>query len=464
METRANYATIGLFTLIVIALAFGFVYWLQRFDEQGERVDLRLEFIGTVNGLANGGAVYFNGIKVGEVTSLSFDPGNPRRVNVTASIARTTPVKPDSRVEVNYNFLTGVAYVELFGGTPGLPDVLAQGQVGVLQGSSATLNDMISGASRIFQKAEQSVAQVNELLVQTTPSIAASIKNVETFTTALSSNAAGVQKFLDSVSSMSETVSALSGKLEAVVDKTDAALAALDAEKIQSTLNSADSFMKRVDAASADVGPMVADARRVAAELSRFSTGLNTSLTDINRIVAAIDAQKIATSIDSISTFAAKVGNASDDFDEIVADAKATADRVNTFTAKLDSRSDDINTIIAEAKQLTQRVNAASTRLDGLLGKAEEFLGTEGGENFFTEAADAARAIRQVAETFDRRANEIAGGLAKFSGRGLDNVQALVDELRLSVTRIDRVVTTIERDPSSVVFGGNSGVREYNRR
>jgi phospholipid/cholesterol/gamma-HCH transport system substrate-binding protein len=168
--------------------------------------------------------------------------------------------------------------------------------------------------------------------------------------------------------------------------------------------------------------------------------------------------------VDGISSFAGKLGTASQDFDEILADAKATADRVNSFTQRIEGRTDDINTIIVEAKQLTQRVNAASTRLDGLLGKADAFLGTEGGENFFTEAAGAARAIRQVAETFDQRANEIAGGLAKFSGRGLDNVQALIDELRLSVSRIDRVVTTIERDPSSVVFGGDGGVREYNRR
>ena len=27
METRANYALIGLFTLLVVASAFGFVYW-----------------------------------------------------------------------------------------------------------------------------------------------------------------------------------------------------------------------------------------------------------------------------------------------------------------------------------------------------------------------------------------------------------------------------------------------------
>ena len=48
METRANYATIGVFTLIVIALAFGFIYWLKRYDETGQRTDLRLEFDGTV--------------------------------------------------------------------------------------------------------------------------------------------------------------------------------------------------------------------------------------------------------------------------------------------------------------------------------------------------------------------------------------------------------------------------------
>jgi phospholipid/cholesterol/gamma-HCH transport system substrate-binding protein len=464
METRANYATIGVFTLIVIALAFGFIYWLKRFDETGQRVNLPLEFVGTVNGLAKGGAVYFNGIKVGEVASLSFDPDDPTRVHVVASIAGTTPVKADSRVEVNYNFLTGVAYVELFGGTAELPDVLAMVEIPALRGSSATLNDMISGASRIFQRAEKSVEQVNELLEKTKPSIETSIKNVETFTTALSSNAAGVQKFLDSVSSMSETVSQLSTKLEAVVDKADATIAAVDPQKVRETIDGANSFIKRIDTASADIGPMVADARRTAAELSRFSTSLNTSLTDLNKVVAAVDPEKVRSSIDGISTFAGKLGNASDDFDEIVADAKATAERVDRFTERMERRTDDIDTIIAEAKQLTQRVNAASTRLDGLLGKAEQFLGTEGGENFFTEAAAAARSIRQVADTFDRRANEIAGGLAKFSGRGLDNVQALVEELRLSVSRIDRVVTTIERDPSSVVFGGNSGVREYNRR
>ena len=125
METRANYVTIGVFTLLVIAMGFGFIYWLKRFDEAGTRTELRLEFEGTVSGLAIGGIVYFNGIKVGVVSNLEIDPEDPTKIIVTTSIAQSTPVKTDTRAEVNFNFLTGVAYVDLFGGSADDPNILA---------------------------------------------------------------------------------------------------------------------------------------------------------------------------------------------------------------------------------------------------------------------------------------------------------------------------------------------------
>jgi len=86
------------------------------------------------------------------------------------------------------------------------------------------------------------------------------------------------------------------------------------------------------------------------------------------------------------------------------------------------------------------------------------------GKNFFQEAAAAAKALRQTAETFNARADEITAGLADFSGRGLSDVSNLVNELRSSVARIDRAVADFAKNPGGAVFGGNSGVREYNRR
>ena len=74
METRARYALIGFFTLAVIVAVFVFVYWLKRLDETGIRSTVYFEFSGTVGGLAPGGAVYFAGIKVGNVTALELRP------------------------------------------------------------------------------------------------------------------------------------------------------------------------------------------------------------------------------------------------------------------------------------------------------------------------------------------------------------------------------------------------------
>ena len=79
METRARYALIGFFTLAVIVAAFGFIYWLKRLDETGLRSAVYFEFTGSVGGLAPGGAVYFAGIKVGNVTALGLRSRGPQQ-------------------------------------------------------------------------------------------------------------------------------------------------------------------------------------------------------------------------------------------------------------------------------------------------------------------------------------------------------------------------------------------------
>ncbi|MGB7045919.1 MAG: MCE family protein, partial [Methylocella sp.] len=61
METRANYALIGVFTLAVIAAAFGFVLWFSGAEKPGGRKTYKIIFNGSVSGLTNGGAVLFNG-------------------------------------------------------------------------------------------------------------------------------------------------------------------------------------------------------------------------------------------------------------------------------------------------------------------------------------------------------------------------------------------------------------------
>ncbi len=61
METRANYALVGVFTLAVLAAAFAFVYWFSGIGGNTKRAQVRIVFTGTVTGLSRGSNVLFNG-------------------------------------------------------------------------------------------------------------------------------------------------------------------------------------------------------------------------------------------------------------------------------------------------------------------------------------------------------------------------------------------------------------------
>lgn len=52
METRANFALIGAFTLAIALAAFGFVYWFSGPSQLGAQQTYRIVFSGTVSGLS----------------------------------------------------------------------------------------------------------------------------------------------------------------------------------------------------------------------------------------------------------------------------------------------------------------------------------------------------------------------------------------------------------------------------
>jgi phospholipid/cholesterol/gamma-HCH transport system substrate-binding protein len=107
MEIRAHYIRIGVFTLAVIAAGFVFVYWLHNTGGLRERTVYQVRFESTVSGLLTGSAVLFNGIRVGEVTALELSPQDPRQVTVTIAVDRATPVRGDTRVEIDFQGLAG---------------------------------------------------------------------------------------------------------------------------------------------------------------------------------------------------------------------------------------------------------------------------------------------------------------------------------------------------------------------
>ena len=121
METKANFVRIGAFTIAVLAGAFAFVFWFQNMGAQTSRTPMRVIFEGSASGLRTGANVNFNGIRVGEVTSVKID--DPQRVVAMLSIDRQAPVRQDTLVGLEFQGLTGIAAISLKGGSVEAPIV-----------------------------------------------------------------------------------------------------------------------------------------------------------------------------------------------------------------------------------------------------------------------------------------------------------------------------------------------------
>jgi phospholipid/cholesterol/gamma-HCH transport system substrate-binding protein len=190
METRAPYALIGLFVLAAIGAVFGFVYWLNNTGGLSERTVYRIRFENTVSGLLTGAAVLFNGIRVGEVTDLRLDPGQPRNVIATVAVISSTPVRADTQVGLEYQGLTGVPVVSMLGGASAAPLASASpAEPPVLAADPAAGQSMTEAA-------RQALRRIDTLLADNADPLKSAISNLNTFTGALARNSDRVDSIL----------------------------------------------------------------------------------------------------------------------------------------------------------------------------------------------------------------------------------------------------------------------------
>jgi phospholipid/cholesterol/gamma-HCH transport system substrate-binding protein len=166
METHARYFLIGIFSLLVTAGLISFVLWLGKLQLGKEYQEYDVRFHESVAGLAIGGAVQFHGIQIGEVRKLSLDPVDPREISVIVRVTANAPVKTDTKAQLSYTGLTGVAVIELFDGTP-LAQLLREADTSAaprIKAVSSSLSKLLDGSSGAVSGAQEVMARAAKLL------------------------------------------------------------------------------------------------------------------------------------------------------------------------------------------------------------------------------------------------------------------------------------------------------------
>lgn len=159
METRAHHVLIGLFTLLTGAGALLFALWMSHAAGERDYQPYKILFERSVSGLSVGSKVQYNGIEVGDVTSLELNPSDPRQVIAEIRVYDDTPVKMDTRAKLAFASITGSMSVQLHGGTPESPRLIDQ-----TRDRAPFIRADASPIATLFDEGEVMIENINSIL------------------------------------------------------------------------------------------------------------------------------------------------------------------------------------------------------------------------------------------------------------------------------------------------------------
>lgn len=437
MESNANYALVGFVSVLVLVLAGAFVYWFALLDNNVATKQYDVVFTGTVTGLSPSTPVLFNGIRVGQVRTVAIDPNDPGRVIARIEVDTDAPVKADTKAILEFQGLTGVAFVQLTGGTPGAADLLPgnEQQVAVIIADKSDFQSILDGVQNTIVGASVAFDRLNKFLDDNEATTASTLANVEAFSAALAANSDGVEEFLASISDAGAEIGPLAGELRLLSTQIRGLVGDVKPGQVAKIVDDVSTFTDAVARNSENVDVFFADAVALSASLTKSSAEIEAITARIGSATEGVDPETIAEFVDSLGAI-----------------SKVLDDNAGNVDAFLGNMTDVSVTLAQSIDQVRSIVDAI-----------DDMANSAGSEGLFEQLSSAATAIQVLAENLDSRTAVLATGLNRFTSGGLSEYQALAVEARSTLRRLESLISTLNRNPQGLIFGGDT-VREYNKR
>ena len=278
METRVNQAVVGAFVLVLAAAGIAAVLWLGSGRLSRKEYGTYLAyFTESVSGLNLHAPVKYRGVAVGSVRQIALDPTNPERVRVVMEIQEGTPVKQDSVAILGVQGLTGIAYVELEGGSresASLPSRTGE-PFPVIRTGPSLMRRLDSAGMTLLADLDESTKRVNDVLDQETRTqLRGTVSDLRRVSQALARRSADLEAIVASTAELARNGARASAQLPPLLEQVDRSAGALQrmADSVSLAGQSARSALD--GEALPEVGRLVGELRGTAASLGRVSREL----------------------------------------------------------------------------------------------------------------------------------------------------------------------------------------------
>jgi phospholipid/cholesterol/gamma-HCH transport system substrate-binding protein len=310
METRSNHLLVGSVVMAMLIAVVLFIIWLSQAAGDTDR-EYDIFFKQAVDGLAQGSAVTFSGVPVGQVRSINLEPRTPEFVRVRIAVRDETPVLVGTTATIQGVGFTGVSQIQLDPPeqdprrrrVPGRPIVCPETNpeaqcpygVPIIPTKPGALGELLSSAPELLNRVSTLTARLTELLSDRNQnSIAAILENVQVISRNLAERsdeiAATMAEARIAIRQTGQAVQEM-GELANTADQTLQRDVRPLIGNLSETVRAAEVSMQNLDAAIGDarpglqafskqtipeVGQLVRDLREMSDALSSVAQRLNT--------------------------------------------------------------------------------------------------------------------------------------------------------------------------------------------
>jgi phospholipid/cholesterol/gamma-HCH transport system substrate-binding protein len=313
MENRANYTLVGGFVLAAMIAGVAFVFWLARFELRDERTFYYVYFRGSVAGLSEGSAVRLRGVPVGTVTAIAIDAKNVELTEVTLGIKPGTPIRTDTVASLAPQGITGLAYVNLTGGSNAAAPLLPR------EGKRrATIPSVPSTLDKLVESMPDMVATANA--IATRASLVLSDDNV-----------ARIAQILGHVETLAAGLAAQREQIGPFVSEARIAI-----ETMQWLALDARDSVGRLER---DLGAAIGDARTLARDASRLIASAQPAMGDLRQGIQSMS--RMATELETLARDAGPpIRNLGEqsllEFSQFVAEARLLVASLNRLSMQIE--------------------------------------------------------------------------------------------------------------------------------
>ena len=287
MDRKINYAMVGLFVILLGASWVAISLWLSLGDFSSQYTTYRVYMDESVSGLYVDAPVKYRGVDVGKVRTIKLNPEVPGQVQLTLDIESGAPIKEDTIAVLTVQGLTGIAFVDLTGGSLGSP---------LLQAADGEDYPVIQAGPSFFSRLDTSGTELianlnilahslaNVLDTEGTQTLNQILANIKDITGAFARRQAELEQSVINASRILENGAEASGRLKGVLGQVEmtamtfqsmAKKIAAVSETLERYLNENGSGVQQFSQQTLpELGTLIGELRRLADTMQRLGQRL----------------------------------------------------------------------------------------------------------------------------------------------------------------------------------------------